>query len=135
MPRILVADDDPIQLDLRRTVLEMNGYQVDTALSVASTLRLIQANPTDLVILDLRFPNDAGEADPEEGMALIRRLRELAFTGPIIVLSGWPEELYGRPEESMISRILLKPVKIQMLLDTVRALLTSPGGTPSDTRP
>ena len=131
MPRILVADDDPLQLDLRRTVLEMAGYQVDSALTVDSTLRALRTHFADAVVMDLRFPNEVGVSDPEEGMALIRRLREAGYAAPIIVLSGWPEQLYGRPEESMISCILLKPVKIQVLLDTLRELLASSSGRSS----
>ena len=134
MVRILVADDDPVQLDLRRTVLELAGYQVVNALSVASAMRSIRNDPADLVVTDLRFPNEAGASDPEEGMAMIRELRELAYPGPIIVLSGWPEKLYGRPEEKMVSCMLLKPVRTQVLLDTIGELLTSASGKLSDSR-
>ena len=41
----------------------------------------------------------------------------------MIVLSGWPEELYGQPEEHMVSRILLKPVNTPILLETIRELV------------
>jgi CheY-like chemotaxis protein len=135
VPRILVADDDAIQLDLRRTVLEFAGYQVDIALTVASALRCFRAHPADLVIMDLRFADAEGNGDVAEGMAMIRRLREFGCAAPVIVLSGWPEELYGRPEERMVSRIMVKPVMTAALLAAVGDLLTSPGGTPCDSRP
>ena len=123
MPRILVADDDAVQLDLRRTVLEFAGHQVDLALSVMSAVRHLEHRRTDLVIMDLRFPNATGEPDSGEGIALIRRIRELGCSAPVIVLSGWPEDLYGQPEERMVSRILLKPVKTPALLAAVRELI------------
>jgi CheY-like chemotaxis protein len=135
VPRILLADDDATQIDLRKTVLEFAGYQVQFALTVAAALRLIANDPADLVIMDLRFPNAEGKPDPAEGMAMIRRLRELGFAAPVIVLSGWPEELYGRPEELMISRILLKPVMTAALLAAVGDLIISPFGKPCDIRP
>jgi CheY-like chemotaxis protein len=121
---ILVADDDLVQLDLRKTVLETAGHQVDLALSAVSALRHIESRQTDLVIMDLRFPNCKGEPDSGEGLALIRRIREVGCEAPVIVLSGWPEDLYGRPEERMISRVLLKPVNTRALLEAVRELFT-----------
>jgi CheY-like chemotaxis protein len=124
MCRILVADNDAVQLDLHKTVLEIAGHQVDLAISVAGALRYIQRGRAELVIMDLRFPNPSGQQDPGEGMILIRGIREIDCAVPVIVLSGWPDALYGRPEERMVSRILLKPVKTPTLLKTIRELVS-----------
>ena len=126
MSRILVVDDDAVQLDLRKQLLEVAGYQVETALSAQQTERRLENAPADLVILDLRFPNALGEPDAQEGLALIRRIRDLGCRVPLIVLSGWPDDLYGEPEERMVSCILVKPVKTREFLDAIRGLLTSP---------
>lgn len=75
-------------------------------------------------MMDLRFPNAAGQPDSREGMALIRRIREAGYRLPVVVLSGWPEDLYGEPEGAMVSRIMVKPVGIHLLLETI-AKLTS----------
>jgi CheY-like chemotaxis protein len=123
MSRILVADDDAVQLDLRKQVLEVAGYQVEIAFSARQTVRRLEIAPADLVILDLRFPNALGEPDAREGIALIRRIRDLGCKAPVIVLSGWPEDLYGQPEEQLVSRILLKPVRTCDFLDAIRELL------------
>jgi CheY-like chemotaxis protein len=72
--------------------------------------------------MDLRFPNAAGQPDSREGMALIRRIREAGYRAPVIVLSGWPEDLYGEPEEEMVSRIMVKPVRIPLLLELIEEL-------------
>jgi two-component system response regulator GlrR len=125
MPRILVADDDLEQLTLRTTLLEDGGHQVFVAPTVSETLRQVERGRADLVIMDLRFPNADGEPDSSEGLALIRRIRELGCRIPVIVLSGWPEELYGRPEEKLVSRIIVKPVGMAVLLDIVRELVNS----------
>jgi CheY-like chemotaxis protein len=125
MSRILVVDDDAVQLDLRKRLLEIAGYQVETALGAQQTERQLENAPTDLVILDLRFPNALGEPDAQEGLALIRRIRALGCRVPVIVLSGWPEDLYGEPEERLVSRILIKPVNSREFLDTIRGLLAA----------
>ena len=124
MSRILVVDDDAVQLDLRKRLLEIAGYQVETALGAQETECHLENAPTDLVILDLRFPNALGEPDAQEGLALIRRIRDLGCHVPLIVLSGWPEDLYGEPEERLVSRILIKPVNSREFLDTIRGLLS-----------
>jgi CheY-like chemotaxis protein len=123
LSRILIADDDVIQLDLRKMVLEIAGHQVDVAVSAIGLMRHIESGQADLVIMDLRFPNAIGQPDPSEGMALIRRIRELGYATPVIVLSGWPEELYGKPEEHMVSRILMKPVMTVTLLEAIREVV------------
>jgi CheY-like chemotaxis protein len=124
MSCILLVDDDVVQLDLYKHVLEIAGYRVDIALNPAQTERRI-AN-TDLVLMDLRFPNALGDSDAREGMALIRRLRDLGYSVPVIVLSGWPEDLEGQPEERLVSRILLKPVAPRDLLCNIREVLATP---------
>ncbi|HWB84792.1 MAG TPA: response regulator [Bryobacteraceae bacterium] len=123
MPRILVADDDPNQLRLRKCLLEAGGYAVSTALGAAETMQ--QVSVADLVIMDLCFPNASGKADAEEGLALIRRIRQSGFRAPVIVLSGWPEELFGKPEEAMVSRVFTKPVSMALLLESIGQLLVA----------
>jgi len=125
MYRILAVDDDALQLDLRKTLLEGAGHEVIATLTAGQTARELERGPIHLIVMDLRFPNATGRDDPKEGMQLIRRIRELDAKVPIIVLSGWPEELYGQPEEQLVSRILLKPVKPAMLLAAARELLTT----------
>jgi len=124
MRRILISDDDLIQLDLRKQLLEIAGYRVDVAFTASQTLLAIQKHCPDLVIVDLRMPNREGVADPREGLALIRRIREAGCHTPVLVLSGWPEDIYGHPEELMVSRVLLKPVKTRDLIHTIGELLT-----------
>ena len=122
MSRILLVDDDVVQLDLYAHLLEIAGYRVDIALSASQAERRLEN--VDLTIMDLRFPNALGESDPQEGIALIRRIRHLGCRTPVIVLSGWPNDLYGQPEEQLVSRILVKPVAIRELLQAVRDLLS-----------
>ncbi len=122
MSRILVADDDVAQLNVRRQMLQAFGHEVVLALEPSSALDQLHRG-CDLLIMDLRFLNCAGLPDPREGLALIRRIRELGSTVPIMVLSGWPDDLYGTPEEKMVSRVMLKPVPSQALLAAIAELV------------
>jgi|SRR5581483_6500862 len=121
MSRVLLADDDATQLELQARLLETGGHQVALAFCPAETLRLL---PTaDVVIMDLRFRNSEGEPDVQEGLSLIRHIRESGCRAPVIVVSGWPEEIHEAPERNMVSRVMIKPVRIAVLLGVIRELL------------
>jgi CheY-like chemotaxis protein len=123
--RILVADDDQEQLVLRKTLLEAAGHEVVVAACPFETLRHLERSAADLVIMDLRFPDAAGKPDSREGLALIRSIREAGYRSPVVVLSGWPEDLYSQPEEEMVSCVMVKPVGIPVLLETIEELTSA----------
>ncbi len=53
MSRILVVDDDPDFVEITRTVLEGNGYEVEAAADGEQALQAMRADPPDLVLLDV----------------------------------------------------------------------------------
>jgi CheY-like chemotaxis protein len=118
MAHILVADDDGELVNLQRCLLEALGHEVETALSTSGTMRQLERRTPDLIVIDLRFPTAA------EGMALIRGIRQAGCRQPLIVLSGWPDDLQGAPEEQMVSRIVVKG-SVRELLRTIAELLAA----------
>src|SRR5690242_10905936 len=117
MPRVLVADDDATQLELRAKLLEAGGHQVSVACCPQETLRLLPS--AEVVVMDPRFPIPHGHPDVAEALALFRNLRESGCAAPVIVISGWPKELQGSPEERLVSRIMVKPVGLAALLAAI----------------
>jgi len=73
---LVVDDDDPIR-KLIELELQDEGYKVLTASNAQDALKLVQAEPLDLVILDIRMPGmDGLEALPrilglKEGLKVI----------------------------------------------------------------
>ena len=122
MSRVLLADDDATQLELQARLLEAGGHQVSLAFCPEETIRLLPS--ADIVIMDLRFRNTQGDPDPQQGLSLIRRIREAGCRKPLIVVSGWPEELEQSPEYNLISRVMTKPVRIASLLAAIGELIT-----------
>lgn len=53
MSKILVVDDDPDFVEITRTVLEGNGYEVEAAADGEQALQAMRADPPDLVLLDV----------------------------------------------------------------------------------
>jgi CheY-like chemotaxis protein len=82
---ILCIDDEPETLMLRKSLLEMNGFVVMTALSGADGLRLLaDGHHVDLVVLDYVMPGMTGEWIADEMKRLYPGL-------PIVIMSGFPE--------------------------------------------
>jgi CheY-like chemotaxis protein len=116
MTYILVADDDVEQVTVLRRLLEALGYEVGTAASPSEALLQLERSRPDLIVVDLRIPLAA------DGLGLIRDIRRTGCLLPMIVLSGWPDELYGAPEEQMVSQIVVKG-SIRELLRTIAELV------------
>jgi adenylate cyclase len=57
---VLVVDDDPVNRALLTRFLEQDGYRVDTAADGRQALERLQAEPFDLVLLDVVMPNMDG---------------------------------------------------------------------------
>ena len=122
MARILVADDDAEQIAVLRKLLEAFGYDVGTALSTAEVLRELEQHPPDLLAVDLRFPHAA------DGLELIREIRRTGCRLPLIVLSGWPDDLYGAPEERLVSRVIVKGSTRELLQAVAEELAVARSG-------
>jgi two-component system response regulator AtoC len=79
---VLIADDDPVALDLLVEVLTGEGYRVRAAAGGAECLRLAASEPFDLAIVDLRMP----EVD---GLEVIRRLASVQPGIPVLILTAF----------------------------------------------
>ena len=77
MKTILVVDDDEAIRTLLQEELEEEGYKVLIATNARDALKMVEAEPLDLVILDIRMPGmDGLEALPrilglKEGLPVI----------------------------------------------------------------
>ena len=124
MPRILIVDDDPEIRAVLRLVLEDAGNTVETAPDGRTALELVTAAPPDLLITDLIMPRLSG-------WSLFARVRRLAPTLPIILISGSDPGVRHHeaslPEHTVFLR---KPLALDQLLATVVRLLAERGSGP-----
>jgi two-component system OmpR family response regulator len=116
MPHVLVVDDDPSVLALLEDYLGSNDLRVTTAASAAAMHEIFEREAIDLIVLDVRLPD-------ENGIELAARLRQRARV-PIILLTGRAEEadrVMGL--EMGADDYVVKPFSSRELLARVRALL------------
>lgn len=120
MARLLIVEDEPDQMLLRRLILERAGHAVTAVSTPAQALEAVRSAPAaeafEGVVMDLRLPA------AEDGLRLIRGLRALAAGLPIVVLSGRLEEFSATPESGQVAAALAKPVRTESLLRTLSRL-------------
>ena len=122
--KILVIDDDSDLVEALRMILEMESYEVISALDGESGLEKAKKENPDLVILDLLLPR-------EDGAALCRELKGNPGYAdiPILVLTAMAEKVNTRlfPKRGSSSLpaddYVDKPVQPQDLLRRVKRLL------------
>lgn len=83
---VLFADNDARFLKVRKEFLEKEGYQVFSATDPTEARRLLEQEPVDLAILDIRLVDDADDRDIS-GLSLAK---ETDRTIPKIILTGFP---------------------------------------------
>ncbi|HYL78763.1 MAG TPA: response regulator [Bryobacteraceae bacterium] len=103
MARVLVVEDDPLQLEVRKLILEQAGHQVVTAQDAAQAVNCLEG--CQIVLMDLQLPT------PQEGMRLIEAASGKAR---VIVLSG------AEPPVALpVDEFLTKPCSSKKLLETI----------------
>ncbi len=111
---ILCIDDEPTGLQVRRILLEMEGYSVLTATSGREGLELFAANPVSAVVVDYAMPEmDGGQVAAE----LRRRSPEVK----ILLLSAYPDLPPGVLQ--LIDKRVLKATSPTDLLTALQQLL------------
>ena len=79
--RLLCIDDEPMGLALRKTFLELAGYDVRIAGSGGEGVKLVASQPFDAVILDYNMPG-------RNGGFVATTIKMIRHRLPIIMLSG-----------------------------------------------
>ena len=112
--RLLILDDEPGILSALRRCLRREPYEVSTAESVPEALRVLEADPIDLILSDHKMPGTTGLQFLEQARA--RRPEAVRM-----LITGWTELI---PEEAIralgIRAVITKPWSDAALKETLR---------------
>ncbi|HZS02534.1 MAG TPA: response regulator transcription factor [Chloroflexota bacterium] len=114
-PVVLVVEDDPIQSDLLREILEADGYRIESVADGAAALDRIAAGHIDLILLDVGLPR-------VDGVAVCQTIRapDRSAQPPIIMLSALADDaLHETVAIAGANAYLAKPFDIDELLAVV----------------
>ncbi len=120
--KILVIDDEADICAFLQERLTLEGYQVQTALNGRKGLQLYDDHQVDLVITDVLMP----EVD---GLEVVRTLRRLNATLPIVAMSGGKHrglDFLVEAEEFGATHIVSKPFCLDEMVALVKELFNSP---------
>jgi len=113
---ILCIDDEPVGLQVRKMLLQRQGYEVLTAPNGAEGLKLFASNPVKAVILDYSMPGMNGDQVAAE---MKRQNPEVR----ILLLSAYVD----LPEDALrfIDKRSVKGVSATSFLDDLQKLLAA----------
>jgi two-component system cell cycle response regulator DivK len=114
--RILVVEDNELNMKLFRDVLLATGYRALEATTGGEAVDLAVEHEPDLVLMDIQLPD-------ADGVDVLRRLRADARTSVIPVLAVTAQAMHGDRERFLAAGFdgyVSKPVNIGELIGTVR---------------
>jgi PAS domain S-box-containing protein len=116
-PSVLVVEDNDDVRELAESVLGMAGYTVLATASGEQALDLLRRDTrVDLLFTDVIMPGGMS------GLQLVEEARRLRPRLPVLITTGYMDELPGRDQEQRLN-VLAKPYKHGDLLERVGAAL------------
>lgn len=111
----MLVDDDPDSLSVLKTILEDEGYTVDTATDLDEAIATVKIHKIDLAIIDFVIPGCRGDL-------MAKVLRKVDDCLEIIFLSGY-EGVYEAVDNLNfpVFEVFMKPENIGELLLTIRS--------------
>jgi DNA-binding response OmpR family regulator len=116
--RILLVDDEVAVLLTLKAVLEISGFEVDTAASAKEGKSKLHTHEYQMVITDMRMESEAS------GLEVIEAARAAAYQPAVALLTAFPaaEEDW---QEMGADKMLVKPMHTRVLLEQLEKLLVS----------
>jgi DNA-binding response OmpR family regulator len=111
---VLVVDDESSLRLLCRVNLELEGYHVREAGSLAAARAEVEREPPDLVLLDVHVGAD-------DGLELLDTIEALELPVRVVLLSGTSE--VGPALRARVDGVLGKPFELESLTAAVRSLI------------
>jgi DNA-binding response OmpR family regulator len=116
--RILLVDDEVAVLLTMKAILEISGFEVDTAASGREGKSKLHTREYQMVITDMRMEHD------EAGVEVIQAARSAHYHPAVAVLTAFPvaDEDW---QEMGADKMLVKPMHVRILLEQIEHLLQS----------
>ena len=120
-PLVLVVDDNEAGLFLARSVLEFDGFRVDSASSPEEVLESLKVRAPDLILMDVQLPG-------QNGLALTRQLKADPATASIPIVALTANAMTGDREQALAagcSGYISKPIDTRTFRAQLREFLPS----------
>ncbi len=119
--RILVVEDNPMNMELAVDLLKLHGHEVLSAVTGQEALEISAREKLDLILMDVQLPG-------MDGLAVTRKLKENPATAHIPVVALTAHAMKG-DEERMLSHgcigYIAKPINTREFPDAVEKFIGS----------
>ena len=118
MPKILLIDDDEVQLRLQQSILAGQGYAIYSTADGPQGILLYNTHHPDLVLLDIGLPTISG-------IEVLKQIRQIDPKAKIIVITG-----YASVESAVLAiregawDYVRKPYDVNALLKKIESALS-----------
>ncbi|HUY81626.1 MAG TPA: response regulator [Acidobacteriaceae bacterium] len=116
--RILLVDDEVAILLTLKAVLEISGFEVETAASAREAKLKLRGNPFHMIITDMRMESETA------GKEVVAAARKATSKPAVAILTAFPELVYEGGGD-VADQILVKPMHTGDLIRQLEALLVS----------
>lgn len=114
--RILLVDDELAILLTLKAILEINGFDVETAASGKEAVSKLKSNSYHMVITDMKMEHDRA------GYDVIRSAKKTDYNPAVAILTAYPL-LGGDWKSEGVQSMLVKPMNTDDLLRQIEVLL------------
>lgn len=115
--KVLIVDDNPLNLRLASVTLKVAGFEVCTADGAEEALRVIPEFQPRVILMDLQMPG-------VDGLTLTRQLKADAATAGIVVVATTSYAMTGDRERALeagCDGYVSKPIDTRTFADTIRS--------------
>jgi CheY-like chemotaxis protein len=113
--KVLIVEDNEMNLELVTDLLEANGYEVVKAKDGAEALRLAEEDAPSLVLMDIQLPG-------MDGLEVTRQMKASEKTSNIKVIALTAHAMVGdeeRAREAGCSGYIAKPIDTRNFISSI----------------
>jgi DNA-binding response OmpR family regulator len=116
--RILLVDDEPAILLTVKALLEIHGFEVETATSARDAKSKLRSSSFVMVITDMRMESD------QAGLEVTRAAKEAPYQPAVALLTAFPMSDDAWRDDGA-DEMLVKPMNSTALIQQLEALLVA----------
>jgi two-component system OmpR family response regulator len=112
--RVLIVDDEEELVTTIAERLQIRGIQAETETDGETALKMIEANPPQVVVLDVMMPGIGG-------IEILKRMNAQNLQIPVILLTGYGSSEQGKEGMELGAfDYLMKPCDLNMLISKIQ---------------
>ncbi len=117
--KVLVVEDDHLNMKLMRSLLGLGGYEIYEATEAETALRMAAEHRPDLILMDIQLPG-------MDGLTATRKIKvddDLRHI-PVVALSGFNDRKdKDKATEAGCDGYITKPIDVKTFLQDVQGFL------------